>query len=374
VLIDGGLGRRGVLGGGRLAGRAGTHRAAGGGGRARRAGHAHALRPRRAGRPGPGGLGRVDRDAPRRSGGLSPRPDLPQRRTGRWPWRRSSLRGPGCASPAEGPAGRRWAPPEQWEKFHHESHTAPTGLLTDGGAGRRARLEAPAPCTTPGHTPRAPVLRGRAVAPGCSPVTTCCPRITPNISVQRGAPPDTLGDYLDSLARTPGTSTVDEVLPGATSGGSRGPARGGPTPIAGPPTSGGSPNCSPRSRRRPGLHPLAAGPGDLNLVPAPGTSTAARCGSSAVTETAGGTRPHLLEAAAALVDREPGPRPPRVHGEMAFNDGHRSTSPAPGRSAAGGRGARPGASTGAAVARSAPAPVRPAGQRPPRVITTHAMM
>jgi glyoxylase-like metal-dependent hydrolase (beta-lactamase superfamily II) len=38
------------------------------------------------------------------------------------------------------------------------------------------------------------------------------PRITPNISVQRGAPPDPLGDYLDSLARTRDLD-VDEVLP-----------------------------------------------------------------------------------------------------------------------------------------------------------------
>ena len=38
------------------------------------------------------------------------------------------------------------------------------------------------------------------------------PRIAPNISVQRATPPDPLGDYLDSLARTRDLD-VDEVLP-----------------------------------------------------------------------------------------------------------------------------------------------------------------
>ena len=64
---------------------------------------------------------------------------------------------------------------------------------------------------TPGHSPghiclysdsRKLLLSGDHVLP----------RITPNISVQRGAPPDPLGDYLASLARTRDLD-VDEVLP-----------------------------------------------------------------------------------------------------------------------------------------------------------------
>jgi len=64
---------------------------------------------------------------------------------------------------------------------------------------------------TPGHTPGHLCFvdeRSRRLFSG----DHVLPRITPNISVQRGAPPDPLGDYLDSLARTRDLD-VDEVLP-----------------------------------------------------------------------------------------------------------------------------------------------------------------
>jgi glyoxylase-like metal-dependent hydrolase (beta-lactamase superfamily II) len=54
---------------------------------------------------------------------------------------------------------------------------------------------------TPGHTPGHLCLL-EADAGVMLTGDHVLPRITPNISVQRGAPPDPLGDYLDSLART----------------------------------------------------------------------------------------------------------------------------------------------------------------------------
>ena len=66
-----------------------------------------------------------------------------------------------------------------------------------------------------------------------------------------GAPPDPLGDYLDSLARTRDLD-VDEVLPAHEWRFAGLP--GGSTP-SWPTTSGGWPNCSPRSASAPAPPP-----------------------------------------------------------------------------------------------------------------------
>jgi glyoxylase-like metal-dependent hydrolase (beta-lactamase superfamily II) len=115
------------------------------------------------------------------------------------------LRGLG-ASPAEaadavGTAG-------QWEKF--TTIALPDRLLTDGELADVPGWKLRA-VHTPGHTPGHLCFvdeRSRRLFSG----DHVLPRITPNISVQRGAPPDPLGDYLDSLARTRDLD-VDEVLP-----------------------------------------------------------------------------------------------------------------------------------------------------------------
>ena len=126
-------------------------------------------------------------------------------RSGRWPWRRNS-----CAAWAR----RRPRPPPQWAPQHSGRSSprsrCPTGCSRTGSwptcpAGNSA------PCTPPGHTPGHLCFvdeRSRRLFSG----DHVLPRITPNISVQRGAPPDPLGDYLDSLART-WDLDVDEVLP-----------------------------------------------------------------------------------------------------------------------------------------------------------------
>ena len=99
------------------------------------------------------------------------------------------------------------------------SPTEPRPRRHRGGSGRSSpRSHCPTGCSRTGSWP---TYRAGSCAPCTRPVTrpgTCVswtsgrgrlfsgdhvlPRITPNISVQRGAPPDPLGDYLDSLART----------------------------------------------------------------------------------------------------------------------------------------------------------------------------
>jgi len=115
------------------------------------------------------------------------------------------LRGLG-ASPAEAAAAVGTA--EQWEKF--TTIALPDRLLTDGELADVPGWKLRA-VHTPGHTPGHLCFvdeRSRRLFSG----DHVLPRITPNISVQRGAPPDPLGDYLDSLARTRDLD-VDEVLP-----------------------------------------------------------------------------------------------------------------------------------------------------------------
>ena len=115
------------------------------------------------------------------------------------------LRGLG-ASPAEAAAAVGTA--EQWEKF--TTIARPDRLLTDGELADVPGWKLRA-VHTPGHTPGHLCFvdeRSRRLFSG----DHVLPRITPNISVQRGAPPDPLGDYLDSLARTRDLD-VDEVLP-----------------------------------------------------------------------------------------------------------------------------------------------------------------
>jgi glyoxylase-like metal-dependent hydrolase (beta-lactamase superfamily II) len=110
------------------------------------------------------------------------------------------------ASPAEAAAAVGTA--EQWEKF--TTIALPDRLLTDGELADVPGWKLRA-VHTPGHTPGHLCFvdeRTRRLFSG----DHVLPRITPNISVQRGAPPDPLGDYLDSLARTRDLD-VDEVLP-----------------------------------------------------------------------------------------------------------------------------------------------------------------
>ena len=95
-----------------------------------------------------------------------------------------------------------------WEMFTRDRAARPADR--GRGAGRRARLEAPRPAHARPH-PRAPVLRGRALPPLFS-GDHVLPRITPNISVQRGDPASPLQSYLESLAQTRDLD-VDEVLP-----------------------------------------------------------------------------------------------------------------------------------------------------------------
>jgi glyoxylase-like metal-dependent hydrolase (beta-lactamase superfamily II) len=96
----------------------------------------------------------------------------------------------------------------EWEKF--TTIARPDRLLTDGELADVPGWKLRA-VHTPGHTPGHLCFvdeRSRRLFSG----DHVLPRITPNISVQRGAPPDPLGDYLDSLARTRDLD-VDEVLP-----------------------------------------------------------------------------------------------------------------------------------------------------------------
>ena len=115
------------------------------------------------------------------------------------------LRGLG-ASPAEAAAAVGTA--GEWEKF--TTIARPDRLLTDGELADVPGWKLRA-VHTPGHTPGHLCFvdeRSRRLFSG----DHVLPRITPNISVQRGAPPDPLGDYLDSLARTRDLD-VDDVLP-----------------------------------------------------------------------------------------------------------------------------------------------------------------
>ena len=110
------------------------------------------------------------------------------------------------ASPAEAAAAVGTA--AEWEKF--TTIARPDRLLTDGELADVPGWKLRA-VHTPGHTPGHLCFadeRSRRLFSG----DHVLPRITPNISVQRGAPPDPLGDYLDSLARTRDLD-VDEVLP-----------------------------------------------------------------------------------------------------------------------------------------------------------------
>src|SRR5580704_11753680 len=96
----------------------------------------------------------------------------------------------------------------EWEKF--TTIARPDRLLTDGELADVPGWKLRA-VHTPGHTPGHLCFvdeRSRRLFSG----DHVLPRITPNISVQRGAPPNPLGDYLDSLARTRDLD-VDEVLP-----------------------------------------------------------------------------------------------------------------------------------------------------------------
>ena len=96
----------------------------------------------------------------------------------------------------------------EWEKF--TTIASPDRLLADGELADLPGWKLRA-MHTPGHTPGHLCFvdeRSRRLFSG----DHVLPRITPNISVQRGAPPDPLGDYLDSLARTRDLD-VDEVLP-----------------------------------------------------------------------------------------------------------------------------------------------------------------
>jgi len=115
------------------------------------------------------------------------------------------LRGLG-ASPAEAAAAVGSA--AEWERF--TTIARPDRLLTDGELADVPGWKLRA-VHTPGHTPGHLCFvdeRSRRLFSG----DHVLPRITPNISLQRGAPPDPLGDYLDSLARTRDLD-VDDVLP-----------------------------------------------------------------------------------------------------------------------------------------------------------------
>ena len=115
------------------------------------------------------------------------------------------LRGLG-ASAAEAAAAVGTA--ADWEKF--TTIARPDRLLTDGELADVPGWKLRA-VHTPGHTPGHLCFvdeRSRRLFSG----DHVLPRITPNISVQRGAPPDPLGDYLDSLGRTRDLD-VAEVLP-----------------------------------------------------------------------------------------------------------------------------------------------------------------
>ena len=97
---------------------------------------------------------------------------------------------------------------EQWEKFTTIARPRPAARGRGAADVPGWKLRA---VHTPGHTPGHLCFvdeRSRRLFSG----DHVLPRITPNISVQRGAPPDPLGDYLDSLARTRDLD-VDEVLP-----------------------------------------------------------------------------------------------------------------------------------------------------------------
>ena len=110
------------------------------------------------------------------------------------------------ASPAE--AATAVGTAAEWEKF--TTIAQPDRLLTDGELADVPGWKLRA-VHTPGHTPGHLCFvdeRSRRLFSG----DHVLPRITPNISVQRGAPPDPLGDYLGSLARTRDLD-VDEVLP-----------------------------------------------------------------------------------------------------------------------------------------------------------------
>ena len=96
----------------------------------------------------------------------------------------------------------------EWAKF--TTIAAPDRLLADGELADLPGWKLRA-VHTPGHTPGHLCFvdeRSRRLFSG----DHVLPRITPNISLQRGAPPDPLGDYLDSLARTRDLD-VDDVLP-----------------------------------------------------------------------------------------------------------------------------------------------------------------
>jgi len=96
----------------------------------------------------------------------------------------------------------------EWEKY--AAMALADRLLTDGELADVPGWKLRA-VHTPGHTPGHLCFvdeRSRRLFSG----DHVLPRITPNISVQRATPPDPLGDYLDSLARTRDLD-VDEVLP-----------------------------------------------------------------------------------------------------------------------------------------------------------------
>jgi len=110
------------------------------------------------------------------------------------------------ASPAEAAAAVGTA--AEWEKY--ATMALADRLLTDGELADVPGWKLRA-VHTPGHTPGHLCFvdeRSRRLFSG----DHILPRITPNISVQRATPPDPLGDYLDSLARTRDLD-VDEVLP-----------------------------------------------------------------------------------------------------------------------------------------------------------------
>jgi len=110
------------------------------------------------------------------------------------------------ASPAEAAAAVGTA--AEWEKY--ATMALADRLLTDGELADVPGWKLRA-VHTPGHTPGHLCFvdeRSRRLFSG----DHVLPRITPNISVQRATPPDPLGDYLDSLARTRDLD-VDEVLP-----------------------------------------------------------------------------------------------------------------------------------------------------------------
>ncbi len=110
------------------------------------------------------------------------------------------------ASPAEAAAAVGTA--AEWEKY--ATMALADRLLTDGELADVPGWKLRA-VHTPGHTPGHLCFvdeRSRRLFSG----DHMLPRITPNISVQRATPPDPLGDYLDSLARTRDLD-VDEVLP-----------------------------------------------------------------------------------------------------------------------------------------------------------------